>query len=141
MRGVTFNGKHSYWDWNLLLKGFPVVSPPEPKTKIVEVPGTDAVIDLSEVLTGKVHYKQRKIKCHFTLYCQRDKWEEVYTNILNHLHGKTIEIILDDDNEYAYTGRAKIESWVPEAHTADVVITADVEPYKTARFVKGKKVL
>ena len=105
MRGVTFNGKHSYWDWGLLLKGFPVVSPPEPKTKLVEVPGSDTVIDLTQALTGQVHYKQREIKCYFTLPCHRDRWETVYTEILNHLHGKAIEIILDDDNEYSYTGR------------------------------------
>lgn len=141
MRGVTFDGKHSYFDWGLLLKGFPVVSPPEAKTKVVEIPGSDAVIDLTEVLTGKVHYKQREIKCQFTLPCHRDRWETVYTEILNHLHGKLIEIILDDDSEHSYTGRAKIESWEPGAHTADVVITAEVEPYKTARFITGKKVL
>ena len=141
MRGVMFDGKHSYFDWGLLLKGFPVVSPPEAKTKVVEIPGTDAVIDLTEVLTGKGHYKQREIKCQFTLPCHRDRWETVYTEILNHLHGKLIEIILDDDSEYSYTGRAKIESWEPGAHTADVVITAEVEPYKTARFIAGKKVL
>ena len=141
MRGVTFDGKHSYWDWGLLLKTFPVVSPPEPKTKVVEVPGTDAVIDLTQVLTGNVHYKQREIRCHFTLPCNRDKWETVYTEILNHLHGKSIEIILDDDNEYAYTGRAQVSSWEPSQHCVDVVITADVAPYKTARFIPGKKVL
>lgn len=141
MRGVMFNGKHSWWDWGLLLKSFPQVSPPEPKTKVIEIPGTDAVIDLTETLTGKVHYKQREIKCQFILHCQRDKWEEVYTEILNHLHGKTIQIILDDDNEYYYTGRAKIEAWEPEQHIANLTITAEVNPYKTARFIAGKKVL
>ena len=141
MRGVTFNGKHSYWDWGLILNGFPVVSPPEPKTKIVEVPGSDAAIDLSEVLTGKVHYNRREIMCHFTLFRGRKNWTDVYTQILNHLHGKEIEIILDDENEYFYTGRAKIDSWQPGQYTADVIITAEVEPYKTARFIKGKKVL
>lgn len=141
MRGVTFGGKHSYWDWGLLLKTFPIVTPPEPKTKVVEVPGTDAVIDLTQVLTGQVHYKQREIKCQFTLPCNRDKWETVYTEILNHLHGKAMEIILDDDSEYFYTGRAKIASWEPSQHCVDIVITADVAPYKTARFIPGKKVL
>lgn len=141
MRGVTFGNKHSWFDWGLLLKSFPVVSPPEPKKKVVEIPGTDEVIDLTKMLTGKVHYKQRKITCQFTLSCHRDRWETVYTEILKHLHGKTMEIILDDDAEYAYTGRAEITSWNPGLHAADVVITAEVEPYKTARFIAGKKVL
>ena len=141
MRGVMFNNKHSWFDWGLMLKTFPRVSPPEPKTKLVEVPGSDSVIDLTKMLTGKVHYKQRKITCQFTLTCDREKWEMVYTDIMNHLHGKDMEIILDDDFEYIYKGRASITAWEPGQHSADVVITAEVEPYKTARFIAGKKVL
>lgn len=141
MRGVTFNGKHSWWDWGLLLRDFPVVSPPKPKTKLVEIPGTDAVIDLTEALTGQVHYKQREIKCVFTFIGDRSNWETVYTDILNHLHGKQLQIILDDDEDYYYTGRAKVEGWEPGQYAANIIITAEVNPYKTARFIKGKKVL
>lgn len=141
MKGVTFNGKHSWWDWGLVLSAHPIVSPPEVKKKVVEIPGTDEVIDLTETLTGNVHYKQREITCYFTLLCDRDKWETVYTDILNNLHGRKIEIILDDDIEYSYTGRAEISEWKPEQNTASVTIMAEVEPYKTARFIAGKKVL
>lgn len=141
MRGVTFNGKHSYWDWGLLPVNHPIVSPPEPKTKLVEIPGSDVVIDLTEKLTGQVHYRQRKITCFFTLTCHRDRWAQVYSEILNHIHGKSVQIILDDDMEYSYTGRAEITAWEPTDHAANITITAEVEPYKTARFTTGKKVL
>lgn len=141
MRGVTFNGKHSYWDWGLLLVNHPIVSPPEPKTKVVEIPGSDVVIDLTEKLTGQVHYKQRDITCFFTLVCERDKWHDVYSDILNHIHGKTVRIVLDDDEEYAYTGRAEIKQWEPGLHAVNLTIAAEVNPYKTARSNAGRKVL
>lgn len=139
-RGVTYDSRHSYWDWGLLMKSC-TVSPPKPKTNIVEVPGTDQVIDLSEVLTGEIHYKQREIKCEYIMMCDRSKWPALYTDILNHLHGKLMQIILDEDKEYYYTGRAEVSKWKLERGAAEITITAQVEPYKTARYIPGKQVL
>lgn len=141
MHGATINGKHTYWDWGLLPAAFPAVSPPEPKTKVIEIPGTDHVIDLTETLSGKVNYEQREITYPLLMTCSRDRWEGLYTEILNHLHGKKVEIILDVDNEYYYTGRAEISDWKPGKAFAEITIKATVNPYKTARFIKGKKVL
>ena len=141
MQGVTFGDKHSYFDWGLLQKTYPVVSPPEPKTKLVEVPGSDAVIDLTEHHTGKVHYEQRKITCVFTLLGDPEKQNSVYTDILNYLQWKRLDIVLDNDPEYYYTGRVSISKWETKHLCANVTLTATVEPYKTARYVQGKKVL
>lgn len=138
--GVTFDNRHSYWDWGLLTQSIPIVSPPVPKEKLIEVPGTDAVIDLTEA-TGQVHYKQRTIACSFVLMGDPAKQNEVYTDILNHLQGKRLNIVLDSDPEYIYTGRAKITGWEPGQFAASLAITATVEPYKTARYIQGKKVL
>lgn len=141
MQGVTFDKKHSYWDWNLMLKEAPVVSPPKPKTKLIDIPGIDGSLDLSEALTGKIHYEMRNITCTFFLMCDRERWPSLYTEILNHLHGKKVEIVLDNDPEYIYTGRAEISSWTPGQHVAEVVIKAKVAPYKVSRYDNGKKVL
>ena len=97
MRGVTFGGKHTYWDWGLLLREHPIVGPPVPKTKMVEVPASDDPIDITEVLSGKVHYECREITCKFTMMTTRDRWSSLYSEILNHLHGKRMEITLDHE--------------------------------------------
>lgn len=141
MKGATFGERHSYWDWCLLTKSQPVVSPPEPKTKIVEVPGSDLVIDLTEHLTGCVHYEQRKVECSFVLLGDPEKQERTHADIMNYLHGKRMDIVLDKDPEYYYTGRVAISKWEPGQFAANITIEAEVEPYKTARFVAGKKVL
>ena len=47
MNGVIFNEKHTHRDWGLLLRRRPQISPPAPKTKLIQVPGSDAIIDLT----------------------------------------------------------------------------------------------
>ena len=134
MQGVTFGNKHSYREWGLLLKTRPVISPPKPKTKLVQVPGSDVVIDLTETLTGNVHYEPRTIKCEFWVVDGRLKWSAVYSSILDELHGKRLQIIMDDDPNYYYIGRVSVDSWESEQAASTIVITAEVEPYKHSRY-------
>lgn len=141
MQGVNFNGKHSYWDWGLILSEAPVVSPPKPKEKLVDVPGADGSLDLTETLTGKVQYEMRDITFKFTMMISRERWPEMYSEILAHLHGKVVEITLDNDQDYFYTGRAKIDKWEPGQAVAEMTIKAKVAPYKISRYDSGKKVL
>lgn len=140
MKGVSFGGKHSYWDWGLILRDYPVVSPPNPKTKLVDVLGAHGSLDLTEKPAGKVLYEMRDITCHFTLMGNRDRWEQVYSAILNHLQGLLMEITLDHDPDYIWTGRAEISDWNPGQNVAEMTIKAKVAPYKVSRN-DGKKVL
>jgi len=138
MQGVTFGNKHTYRTWSLLLKSRPVISPPVPKTKVIQVPGTDTVIDLTEALTGDVKYEPRTIECEFWIVEGRSKWPAVYSAILNELHGKRMNIVMDDDPNYYYTGRVAVEAFDAEKKTATVKIVAEVEPYKRSRYGEGR---
>lgn len=139
MHGVTFGNKHSFRTWNLLLKSRPVISPPVPKTKMIQVPGTNTVIDLTEALTGEVKYETRTIRCEFCVIGGRSKWSAVYSAILNEIHGKRMQIIMDDDPNYYYIGRVAVEEWESEKVTSTIVITAEVEPYKQSRYGEGRR--
>lgn len=139
MQGVTFGNKHTYRAWKLLLKSNPVISSPKPKTKIILVPGTNTVIDLTESLTGgEVKYEPRTIQCEFYVMGGRSKWPAVYTAILNEIHGKKLKIIMDDDPNYYYFGRVAIDDFKSDKTAASIVITAEVEPYKRARHGEGR---
>lgn len=140
MQGVTYNSKHTYWDWGLLLREHPVISPPVPKTKLVEVPGSDDPIDITETLTGNVHYECREITCKFTMMAARDKWPSLYSEILNHLHGKRMKITLDNDKDYSYSGRTEISEWNPGQTVAEITIKATVAPYKVSSL-DGRRAL
>lgn len=135
MLGVTFGNKHTYWDWGLLLKSYPVISPPEPKTKMVDVPGTDGSLDLSEALTGHVQYETRKIKFEFVTKISRSEWPSICSEIYDYLHGMVRDIIMDDDPDYCYTGRVKIEKReVVKTVTMEITVESEVEPFKTKLF-------
>jgi phage-related protein len=140
MQGVTFGNKHSYRAWNLLLKSKPVISPPKPKTKLIQVPGTNTVIDLTESLTGgEVKYEPRIIRCEFYVVGGRSKWSAVYSAVLNEIHGKKMKIIMDDDPNYYYLGRVTIDDIYSNESAASIVISAEVEPYKRAKYGEGRR--
>lgn len=140
MQGVTFDKTHSYRTWKLLLAGQPVISPPKPKTKLIQVPGTNTVIDLTESLTGgEVKYEPRSIRCVFYVIGGRQKWPAVYSAVLNELHGKRMNITMDDDPNWYYTGRVAVDEYESSEASATIVITAEVEPYKKAKYGEGRR--
>lgn len=140
MMGVTINGKHSYNDYGLILKSYPVVSPPVPKEKYVDIPGRHAGIDLIRALTGKVQYERRTITLEFTLSQKREEWPAVYSALLNDIQGQEVGIYMDDDIQYIYNGTAKITRYAPGQAVAEMTVEAYVEPYKI-HISSGEKVL
>ena len=130
MQGVTLGGMHSLHDMGLLLKSYPVITPPSPKTHFAQVLGADGALDLSKVLTGHMQYNRRTITMEFSITAPREEWPEKHSEIMDMLHGEEMEIVLDDDPEYFYTGLLAVEGYDPQKVTSGVKITADVEPYK-----------
>lgn len=134
MDGVTIGTKHSYRDWGLLLKSRPVISPPSPKTVYVDIPGSDGVIDLTESLTGDVKFDNRTIKCEFVVLDARNRWSDIYSEIMDYLHGQRMKVRLDEDPTYYYEGRLQVNEWKSDKVTSTITIEGDVEPYKMEMF-------
>lgn len=139
MQGVTFGTYHSYRAWGLLLKHMPVITQPKPKEKLVEVPGSDMVLDLTEALTGKVHYSQREIKCTFLTMASRSRWQKIHSDVMDAVHGKRLNIVLDDDPDYYWLGRVYVGDPSSDKGAMTFDITATVEPYKYARYGNGRR--
>lgn len=131
MLGVTFGDKHSFYELGLWLKKYPEITPPVPKTKYVEVMGMDGALDLSKVQTGHMQYSRRTITMEFSILKPRDEWPEKHSEILDLLHGEEMDLILDDDPEYCYTGVLSVSSFDPQKVTSGVMIVMNAEPYKT----------
>ena len=129
MIGVQIGEKHTYKDWNLILTSTDIDFP-DPKTETVDVPGTDGELDFSEVLTGDISYKNRKISFEFEMVDRFANWKNKISEISNYLHGRKFEIILDDDPSFYYYGRITINNFKSNKSTGTITIEADVEPYK-----------
>ena len=139
MRGVMFGTIHSYWDWGLMLKKAPDISPPEPKTHYVDIPGAQGAMDLTELLTGKVQYKNRSIRMEFNMKAGREEWSAIYSAILNELHGQKTEITLDVDPMHHYTGRVIVGKPTWDKRIVTITMTAEVEPFK--KTIEGTEVM
>ena len=130
MNGVMFGDKHSYRDWGLILKSRPVISPPKPKTVYVNLPEADGQIDLSESLTGDIAYGTRTISCEFNVIDARSRWSTLYSDIMDYLHGRRMQVIFDEDPVYYYEGRFQVDSWKSDKRTSTIAISGTVDPYK-----------
>ena len=140
LHDVIFNNEISaYRDWNIVLTKVEI-PPPTPKTTSVEIKGADGEIDLSEVLTNDIKYKNRTIKLTFEVMDDKEYYS-ITSNVGKYLHGKRVTFILNDDDSYYYTGRATINSWECVQRKGTIVITIDADPYKyeiTERVINVK---
>ena len=137
---IIIGDKNTWADWYLIPTSRPVFNPPTPKTKFVDIPGADWHLDMSTILTGDIAYEARKGSIEFIVDngqlsdYDHNKWFEVYSDILDYLHGKFMKATLEDDLAFYYEGRFSVNSWKSEPHNSKVVIDYTVSPYKYERF-------
>lgn len=131
---LIVNGVDLAVRYNMVLLDGYTLSPPEPKTTTVEIPGRDGVLDLTESLIGDVSYGNRSMTFTF-LIVDLEQFEVVKTKVSNALHGRKFNFEMTMDPGYTYTGRFKIKSYT---HTATwshgicgyIEVEIDADPYK-----------
>lgn len=135
--GVWFNGKHSYRDYGMFLSERPDLGSPQPKMVAVDVPGANGVLDYTEAATGAVKYENRQ--CVFTFAKQLDATlqQQFMSQLRTALHGQTVEVELDEDAGWVYTGRATVEFEENEDWKLKIVITVDAYPYAFSKDWKA----
>ena len=129
LHDVIFNNEISaYEDWNIVLTKIEL-PPPEPKTMSVEIKGADGEIDLSEVLTNDIKFKNRIIKLTFEVM-DDTQYYSITSEMAKYLHGKKMTVRLSNDEDYYYTGRTFINSWECVKRKGTIVVSVDADPYK-----------
>ena len=129
LHDVIFNNEISaYEDWNIVVTTIEL-PPPEPKTMSVEIKGADGEIDLSEVLTDDIKFKNRTIKLTFEVMDDNEDYS-ITSEMAKYLHGKTVTVRLSNDEDYYYTGRAVINSWECVKRKGTIVVSVDADLYK-----------
>lgn len=118
----------------ILLDGY-TLSPPEPKTYTVDIPGGDGVIDLTSALTGDVAYSNRSQSFTF-MVVDPDSFERVKTDVSNFLHGKSFDYQMTMDPGYTYHGRFSVTEYSHAVYAYPGLIGVfsvdiDADPYKS----------
>lgn len=116
----------------VLVDGY-TLSPPEPKTYEVDIPGGNGKLDLTESLLGDTAYGYRKQEFEFYLIDVKD-FEKVKTEVSNLLHGKSYYYSMSMDQGYTYKGRFSVTSYTHNSYTNGKVgiikISINADPYK-----------
>lgn len=118
----------------ILLDGY-TLSPPEPKTYTVDIPGGDGVIDLTSALTGDVAYSNRSQSFTF-MVVDPDSFERVKTDVSNFLHGKSFDYQMTMDPGYTYHGRFSVTEYSHAVYAYPGLVGVfsvdiDADPYKS----------
>ena len=101
---------------------------PDIQKKYVSVPFRDGDIDLTDVLSNRVHYGNREIT--MSMNCPGNYPTGKMSDVANKLHGQKVHIIFDDDLYYYYNGRLDMTKFKENRKGGEYQIKADCDPFK-----------
>ena len=127
---INFGEKNTWSDWHLVPSSRPVFNPPSLKERYLDIPGGDGAIDLTEALTGYPVFNNRTGSLEFIVMNDYWPWTEAYSTICDYLHGRKMRAVLEDDSEYYYEGRFKVNRWKSDKAYSLITIDYTVAPYK-----------
>lgn len=119
-------------DWGLALMTQPVFAMPPVKTHIIDLPGGNGVIDLTEAVSGYPAYGNRAGTFEFVVPGTQGQWQARISQIAGLLHGQHVRIELDDDPGWYREGRLSLNVGACQPQYGTVVIDYSVGPYKWA---------
>lgn len=121
---------NTWFDWKLILTAKDI-TPPEPKTNLVNIDGMSGSLDLSEALTGEVTYNDRTVSA--TFWTSEGTYKDrasLLRNIIASLHGKKVKIIEPDDPRHYFLGRIKVNAITNILPYLEFTIEATCEPWR-----------
>lgn len=127
---ASIGGFHTWRDFRSIITNTDVVGSPGPNTTYIEVPGANGHIDLTESLTGDVTYSNRTLKFELAIKTTPAKWPDMVSQIYNSLHGKAVQVILDEKPTHYFCGRVSVDGMERSHIAGAVVLTVDCEPYR-----------
>lgn len=104
---------------------------PAPKTYVVNIPGGNGVLDLTESLSGDTAYQNREFRFVLAAFDGRVELSRILTRLRSFLHGKRLTFAVSWDEGYEYIGRFSVAESARVAKTSGTITLAvDAEPYK-----------
>ena len=124
------SGKNTWTDWHLIPSTRPLVNPPKPNTKGIQIPGRNGTLDMSKVLTGYMTYQNRTGSWEFIVENDHWDWATAYSTIMGYLHGQDMCCVFEDDEQYYYKGLLSVNAWKSDKSWSLITIDYDLHPYK-----------
>lgn len=136
MRGITFidivtgASKHTAYDWDLIMSR-KAIGTPEPRIKKVDMADRDGELDQTEVMRGRVSYRNRPLSFGFTCTARQSAWADLRDDIAGFIHGKRLMIVDPDTPNHYYIGRCTLlEPTYKGEAIMFLEVTVDADPYR-----------
>ena len=135
---ITIGNKNTWSDWHLIPASRPLVNPPGVNTSIVQIPGVDGALDITDALVGRPTYGNRTGTWDFYVDNGYGAWSERYSDIMAYIHGKQLKAVFEDDPSFYYEGRFSVNEWRSDAAYSRISINYNVGPYKLYDATEGE---
>ena len=117
-------------DWNLIMSG-KAIGTPEPRIVKVDMEDRDGDLDLTEVIRGRVSYKNRPLSFSFICTDHQSTWADLKDDFIGFIHGTLLKIVDPDTPEHYYLARCTVkEPTYKGAAIMFLEFTADAYPYR-----------
>lgn len=126
-KGTDFGGVHSFYDLNLIQQ-LVDEQPAEPKLNLIDIPGADGSVDMSELPGGRLVYKDRTLTWIYALY-PGENWDAKHRQVSNALNGKRCRITLDSNPDYYYDGRVTVKKYNKDKLLRQITVEAICNPW------------
>ena len=127
--GVMIDDIHTFQEYGLIMTD-KKISTPVAKLKMVDVPGRNGSVDMSEVATGDVRYNDRTIELKFVSQEKVGNWEALLSEMRNQFCGRKCRYVFDDDIAFYWSGRCTDISMEAKEAILYVNMKITVDPYK-----------
>jgi len=122
---------HTLDDWGFALGNNNYISDPEMETNYIDVPYRNGLIDASTAVTGRPVYKKRQLSFNMGGTRERLAWDATMSAVRNAIHGRTCQLIMDNDIAYYWRGRVFVENFDRFRGLGTFQINVpNAEPYK-----------
>ena len=113
-----------------------VLNAPPYKEYLVDVPGADGQLDITDSIWGDVRYDLREQSLKFFVMPENvGDYERLKTRIFNHIHGRAFDFQFTFDPEYTYHGRISVKESQFALDAAFFIFEFKTDPYKTAEDI------
>lgn len=121
-------GRNTWYDFCLVPLKRPSIEPHQPRLKLINIPGSNKQLDLTESYPGGLTHERSTGQWQF--YVDTDHWVSwsiAKQDIEDFINGRRLYCILEDDHSTAYVGNFTIDDWQNGPDYPIVTIGYDID--------------